>query len=118
MYSTNAKSLIQAVASWAAVWRVTNLRFSLWRGQTSTAPFVKAGQVGAMSSPEATERGTLSPWEVGAEDLLVGVWRVFIAKTHLQSMVGNPLHQSPTRYMTSTLLVSCPQQPMCPQQSP
>ena len=43
-----------------------------WGG--ATAPFVKAGQAGAMSSPEAIERGPLSPWEVGARDLLVGVW--------------------------------------------
>ena len=89
VYLANAKSLSQAVASWSAVWRVTNPPFSLWRNfydvlhslllSTSTqwawatAPFVKAGQAGAMSSPETIERRPLSPWEVGARNLLVGV---------------------------------------------
>ena len=40
----------------------------------AAAPFVKAGQAGAMSSPEAIEPRPLSPWEVDARNLLVGVF--------------------------------------------
>ena len=48
-----------------------------WGG--AAAPFVKAGQARPMSSPETIEGSPLSPWEVGARNLFIGVWhQVFV----------------------------------------
>lgn len=73
-FFVNAKSSTQAIASWSAVWKVTNPPFSVWKGQASIMCSI------VCSSPEAYSGLGLLPhlWRLAKQ----GSWPVLNLDSH------------------------------------